>query len=236
MARLLDTTTYFPHYWRNMSEAETLTRRRALAAVTVLFVAGVVAGCSSSATEAPKPTDRPTEAPAPSLLVTPIPVATPTPVVTIAPAEGPTPTPTPEASASPSSPITVATVIADLYAGGKALDKYRKPISMTALRQSFDSFLKSPAASFMAYPGRFGLCTDPKVNIRTRQMGCIYFTFESLTAAEETADPAAIDFAQKLMRYVLTKVYVDANPHIDEEIVKNLASLLRDTLAAKQNN
>jgi hypothetical protein len=58
MARLLDTTTYFPHYWRNMSEAETLTRRRALAAVTVLFVAGVVAGCSSS--QADRPTDRST--------------------------------------------------------------------------------------------------------------------------------------------------------------------------------
>jgi hypothetical protein len=222
-----------------MNRSERITGPKAILAETFFAASLVFAGCSSPATiEAPKPTPQPTENPTPSLVVTSTPEAIPTPVVTPAPTETPTATstPSPEATPKPESPITVENVINDLNAGGKALDKYKKPITITALRTSFETLLKSPAASYITEPKQFDSCTDPKMNIRTKQLICFFFTYDSLTAAGKTADPAAIDFAQKLMRYDLTKVYFDPNPHINQEIIKNLADNLQINLIASENN
>ncbi len=91
-------------------------------------------------------------APTPGATTTPPAEATPsaTPTATTAVPSTPTAIPRATPTAKPSLPagaVTIDGLIADIKAGGSALDKYRKPISVSQLTMDFEAMMASPAGA-----------------------------------------------------------------------------------------
>lgn len=211
------------------------TPRKALTTVgkaggTGLLIEGMVSGCAAPATKTPDATASyiPTPSistPGPSVMPsetayqsqvveTPTPTASPTAVVT----ESPTATPTPEAT-KPQDSITIQSFIADIKAGGSALDKYKVPITNTQLQQDFDAFMTSPAGASapanikLAFADCIG--TDPNKIINA----CAFTTTMTFQTIAKTDTPEAVKFAQDMADLDITKIFTTPD---------NLSVLLQD--------
>lgn len=190
-------------------------------ATAAAFSVAFAAGCGSTATETAKPTLQPTETPAPTLVVTPTPEVTPLPTSVV------TPEPT-----LPSNTITREGFFTDLNAylnnHSHALDRYKQPIAVTDLNDSFTKFMASPtlvSPYVAAIPViLFAQCTNAeigKLEPSNRETSCALLTNYAISTAEKTTKPLAIDFAQKLARYDLTVVFIDKSQ------IQSLASTVK---------
>jgi hypothetical protein len=166
-----------------------------------LSVPLLIAACGGApATEAPKPTMTPSTTPAATETATP--PASPTTVVM----ESPTATPTPEAT-KPQDSITIQSFIADIKAGGGALDKYRVPITNTQLQQDFDAFMASPAGASapanikLAFADCIG--TDPNKIINA----CAITTTMTFVTIAKTDTLEAVKFAQDMADLGITRIF-----------------------------
>jgi len=111
-----------------------MTRRIAVALAAMLLVGA----CSGQATSQPTPTPTLTATQAAThTLIANSPAPTPTPTAM------PSPTPTELPLAPGELNVTFASLIADLQAGGTALDKYR-PIDAATLRADYQPYISDP--------------------------------------------------------------------------------------------
>ena len=112
----------------------TMTRRIVVALAAMLLLAA----CSGQATSQPTLTPTPTATQGvPHTLIANSPAPTPTPTAT------PSPSPTELPLAPGEVDVTFASFIADLQAGGSALDKYT-PITDATLRADYQLFVNDP--------------------------------------------------------------------------------------------
>jgi hypothetical protein len=216
-------------------------------AAPLLVVAAACAGGETPTTPTTLPTNTPgaTDTVKPTASATAVVVESPSPTQnidgggatgspTVEPIATPTVAPTPSATAvespTPGSTeleVTFSSFIADLQAGGTALDKY-KPIKVADLTTAYNAFAADPDIKASGIgsenPNAFKNCMNLKSDPVTRPSDCGSETVFALEAVRKfPGNAAAQNFANDMARYDV-KSGTFSNPGN----MKNLIQLLQD--------
>ncbi len=183
--------------------------------VAGVLLTGSLEACSPAATQTPNPTPERTPANTPALTATPAaPTESPIPSMTIVPTESPfvspSPSITPEASQSPAESFSADSFLADLNAGGHALDKYKTPITVAKLDEAYSALMASPAAPTAGqFPNTYKDCKNSSLDQNTRWGQCeILTTGGALKAiAKNPQSVEAKAFGFSLASFELQKVF-----------------------------
>ncbi len=186
------------------TQPRTRSLRVVLPLIGGLLISLAVGGCAGAS---PSPTVAPS---APSASAPATPAETPSPQApAVAASPEPTASPTSTTAPCPTTPgvlcVTFASFIADLRAGGHALDKYT-PVSVNDLTTAYNAFASDSAIRTSGIgqenPDAFSICLNPKTDPVTRPGYCGAETIFALQAVHRLpGNAAAMGLASAIARY-----------------------------------